>query len=276
MCCKWGQLAAARAPGLSHRMLCKQSFTATQSLHSTHTLALATFRLQRLSRPHVTLWPTQPETPSPRPCAEKAWRNPSPSAPCQPRSLLTARTACSCSPCTCTPGAPTTPAITVLHAPLLPRMGPGVPESITLLALPPRPGCWAFTPSVPSVPAIKMKIRKPCTVTQSCQRADGIKDYHMQNMYLKQLRYTHTHNCPLSTLWLFLFFQHLKNILTDFPGGSDGKSVCCNVGGLGSIPGEDLLEKEMVTHSSILAWKIPWMEEPGRLQSVGSQRDTTE
>ena len=35
---------------------------------------------------------------------------------------------------------------------------------------------------------------------------------------------------------------------------------------------EDLLEKEMKTHSGILAWKIPWMEEPGRLQSVGSQR----
>ena len=35
---------------------------------------------------------------------------------------------------------------------------------------------------------------------------------------------------------------------------------------------EDLLEKEMAPHSSILAWKIPWMEEPGRLQSMGSQR----
>ena len=35
---------------------------------------------------------------------------------------------------------------------------------------------------------------------------------------------------------------------------------------------EDLLEKEMATHYSILAWKIPWMEEPGRLQSMGSQR----
>ena len=33
-----------------------------------------------------------------------------------------------------------------------------------------------------------------------------------------------------------------------------------------------LLEKEMATHSSTLAWKIPWMEEPGRLQSMGSQR----
>ena len=39
-----------------------------------------------------------------------------------------------------------------------------------------------------------------------------------------------------------------------------------------SLGGEDLLEKEMATHSSILAWKIPWMEEPGRLQSMGSQR----
>ena len=35
---------------------------------------------------------------------------------------------------------------------------------------------------------------------------------------------------------------------------------------------EDPLEKEMATHSSILAWKIPWMEKPGRLQSMGLQR----
>jgi len=39
-----------------------------------------------------------------------------------------------------------------------------------------------------------------------------------------------------------------------------------------SLGQEDLLEKEMATHSSILAWKIPWMEEPGGLQSMGSQR----
>ena len=36
--------------------------------------------------------------------------------------------------------------------------------------------------------------------------------------------------------------------------------------------GEDPLEKEMATHSSTLAWKIPWMEEPGGLQSMGLQR----
>ena len=40
-----------------------------------------------------------------------------------------------------------------------------------------------------------------------------------------------------------------------------------------SLGQEDLLEKEMATHSSILAWKIPWTEDFGRLQSTGSQRD---
>ena len=39
-----------------------------------------------------------------------------------------------------------------------------------------------------------------------------------------------------------------------------------------SLGGEDPLEKEMATHSSTLAWKIPWTEEPGRLQPMGSQR----
>ena len=39
-----------------------------------------------------------------------------------------------------------------------------------------------------------------------------------------------------------------------------------------SLSREDPLEKEMATHSSILAWRIPWTEEPGRLKSMGSQR----
>ena len=62
------------------------------------------------------------------------------------------------------------------------------------------------------------------------------------------------------------------------PCGSNGKESACNAGDLGSIPGsrrspspgEDPLEKEMATHSSILAWRIPWTEEPCRLQSMGS------
>ena len=41
---------------------------------------------------------------------------------------------------------------------------------------------------------------------------------------------------------------------------------------VGSLGQEDALEKEMATHSSILVWKSPWTEEPGGLQSMGSQR----
>ena len=59
----------------------------------------------------------------------------------------------------------------------------------------------------------------------------------------------------------------------DFPGGSDGKASVYNAGDSGSIPGSgDTLEKEMVIRSSTIVWKIPWTEEPGTLQSMGSQR----
>ena len=63
-----------------------------------------------------------------------------------------------------------------------------------------------------------------------------------------------------------------------FPGGSDGKILpTMQETQVQSVGWEDPLEKEMATHSSILAWKIPWTEERGRLQSMGSQRvDTTE
>ena len=55
--------------------------------------------------------------------------------------------------------------------------------------------------------------------------------------------------------------------------GSDSKESACNVGDLSSIPGsKDTLEKEKATQSGILAWRIPWSEEPGGLQSMGSQR----
>ena len=51
------------------------------------------------------------------------------------------------------------------------------------------------------------------------------------------------------------------------------KASACNVGTwVRSLGGEDPLEKEMATHSSTLAWKTPWMEKPGGLQSMGSQR----
>ena len=64
----------------------------------------------------------------------------------------------------------------------------------------------------------------------------------------------------VSTLWTSLVAQTVKRLPTMWE---------TRVQSLGR---EDLLEKEMATHSSILAWKIPWTEEPGGLQSMGSQR----
>ena len=58
-----------------------------------------------------------------------------------------------------------------------------------------------------------------------------------------------------------------------FSGGSEVKASACNVETwIQSLGQEDPLEKEMATHSSILSWRIPWTEEPGGLQSTGSQR----
>ena len=57
--------------------------------------------------------------------------------------------------------------------------------------------------------------------------------------------------------------------------GSDGKQSACNAGGWVQFLGwEDPLKKGKATHSSVLAWRIPWPEEPGGLQPMGS--DTTE
>ena len=64
-----------------------------------------------------------------------------------------------------------------------------------------------------------------------------------------------------SASWGFLVAQTIKNLTA-------------NAGDPGSIPGwEDPLEKGMAAHPSIFAWRIPWTEKPGGLQSMGSQRD---
>ena len=58
-----------------------------------------------------------------------------------------------------------------------------------------------------------------------------------------------------------------------FPGGASGKESACQYKRqVQSLGQEDPLEEEMATHSNILAWRIAWTEEPGGLQSVGSQR----
>ena len=78
----------------------------------------------------------------------------------------------------------------------------------------------------------------------------------------------------------FIFLVDFQMILTlndhtrTFPAGSDSKESTYNAEDLGSIPGlgRSLVEKGKATHSSILAWRIPWMEESGPLQSMGSQQ----
>ena len=61
-----------------------------------------------------------------------------------------------------------------------------------------------------------------------------------------------------------------------FPGSSDGKESATNAGVLGSIPGSGRSAEGNATHSSILAWEIPWTEEPGGLQSMGSTKSQTQ
>ena len=79
---------------------------------------------------------------------------------------------------------------------------------------------------------------------------------------------------------MFIFKITLSGTLSkhyrSFPSGLDIKNQPANTGDAGSIPGsgspEGPLEEEMATHSSILAWEIPWTEELCGLQSMGSQR----
>ena len=77
----------------------------------------------------------------------------------------------------------------------------------------------------------------------------------------------------LCKIFFFAFYLFTYLFLLGFLCGSDGKESAYNAGDLGSIPWSGgSLEKGMATHSIILAWRIPWTEEPGGLQSMGSQR----
>ena len=91
-----------------------------------------------------------------------------------------------------------------------------------------------------------------------------------------QILYTHTHTYTHTIFQIVFVIKPLHiyiivSCIMGFPGSSNGKESACEARSL--IPGrEDPLEKEMATHSRILTWRIPWTEEPGGLQSMGSQR----
>ena len=64
----------------------------------------------------------------------------------------------------------------------------------------------------------------------------------------------------------------MYTLVLGFPGGSDSKESSVREAQVQSLGWADPMEKEMETHSSILAWEIPWTEGSGMLQSIGFQR----
>ena len=71
----------------------------------------------------------------------------------------------------------------------------------------------------------------------------------------------------------FYFLPYFVFSILGFPSGSDGKESACNTGDLDSVPGSGRSPGEgHGDHSRILAWRMPWREEPGGPQSMGSQR----
>ena len=82
--------------------------------------------------------------------------------------------------------------------------------------------------------------------------------------------------CLLEMVWTLLWIMGLHKYILDFPGGTSGKEPTCSCRrhktGVRPLRQEDPLEEGMATHSSILALRISWTEEPGGLWSMGLQR----
>ena len=115
-------------------------------------------------------------------------------------------------------------------------------------------------------------------ISQQWQRKPPMWEYSVYLM--PHNRHTYRELCMHKTSYIDFFFylcntpeQYILFHTQRDPLGVLTVKNACSVGNSGLISGgEDPLEKGMVTHSSILAWRIPQMEEPGGLQSTGSQR----
>ena len=126
--------------------------------------------------------------------------------------------------------------------------------------------------------------------------AGGIYHYHSIGIWSTNLyRITQIYGLPWQLNWLGIHLQCRRPwfdswvgkipwrrdrlptpVFLCFPGGSDGRESVQNEGDRGwSLCWENPLEEGMATHSSILAWRILWTEEPGGLQSMGSQKSQT-
>ena len=101
----------------------------------------------------------------------------------------------------------------------------------------------------------------PKTVYNSDVQNQEITEVNFREMLCSMYR-----SCKI---WLYVM------IYLGFPGDSAVKNPPANAGGMGLILGSRSLGKGMATHSSILAWRIPGTEKPGRLQSMGSQKSRT-
>ena len=97
--------------------------------------------------------------------------------------------------------------------------------------------------------------------------------FYNLNFNKKQFYQVEYHNSFLK----FIAIKHPVIYQRRLPGGSTGRNPPAHAEDKSSIPGrEGPLEKEMATLTSILAWEIPWTEEPGRLPSTGSQKSWTQ
>ena len=122
------------------------------------------------------------------------------------------------------------------------------------------------------------KHRKQKTTTQFSAEFQGESGLFrkMRFAQMGRMKWWKGYRKKKNSFFFFTLLKKLQYLQWGFPGGSDGKESVCNArdsfSGVWSLGGEDPLEKEKATHSSILVWSIPWTEKPGGLQSMGSQR----
>ena len=107
------------------------------------------------------------------------------------------------------------------------------------------------------------------SLVEKSRKGSDMTKNDIHHIYLSRIFFIKLNSSP------FDYPAVIALLYMSFPDGSDDKESGCSAGDLGSILGSGRsLEKEMATHSSTIAWKIPWTEEPGRLQSVGSENCT--
>ena len=113
------------------------------------------------------------------------------------------------------------------------------------------------------------RVGVPCAVALRGIFLEGCSRLQLLELYSGRFATTPALSCQESLVLCFLDVSKPKYVkamaMRGFPGGSDGKESAYNAGDLGSNPGlgRSPGEKKMATHSSILAWEIPWAEEPG-------------